>query len=224
MSYGKIEIDKKFFNDFAGYINATSDAVDKTIKDGSRRAPGWVSQEVMKYYNFKKGDISPTGKGIAKRGANGQVLKDAAGETRRLKKAGSVSAHGGTIATFHLTYKGRRLTPLHFGMTPKAPNANGYTLRMTVRKGQRKTIGRYRKTRTKGGPYSGGTGAILMRTKYGDMIPMKREGSGSDAKVKGFKTVSVPQAIDNKYVKKQIEDRVTKEMMKRLEHHMGQIK
>ena len=223
MSYGKIEIDKKFFDDFANYINATSDAVDKTIKDGSRRAPGWVSQEVMKYYNFKKGDITPTGKGIAKRGANGQVLKDAAGETKRLKKAGSVSAHGGTISTFQLTYKGRLLTPLHFGMTPKAPNPNGYTLRMTVRKGQRKTIGRYRKTREKGGPYSGGTGAILMRTRYGDIIPMQREGPGKDAKVKGFKSTSVPQAIDSKDVKPKIEDRVTKEMMKRLEHNMSRI-
>lgn len=69
--------------------------------------------------------------------------------------AGSIQITGETIEELAITYKGRLLTPVHFGMTPKAPpRGKSYTLKASVLKGQKKVIGRYLNTRTPSGPFS----------------------------------------------------------------------
>lgn len=114
-------------------------AVKATVRDVKARAPSWIAQEVTSVYNIKKGEITPSGKNSGK----------------PKKTAGNVSVSGETIEELTITYSGRLLTPVHFGMTPKtAPPGKSYTLRMQVVKGQKKVIGRYLNTRTPGGPYS----------------------------------------------------------------------
>ena len=112
-------------------------AVKATVRDVKSRAPGWIAQEVTQVYNIKKSEITPSsGKGAKPK-----------------KMAGSIQVRGETIEEMTITYSGRLLTPVHFGMTPKTPPAGkSYTLKMQVVKGQKKVIGRYKNTRTPGGP------------------------------------------------------------------------
>ena len=75
-------------------------AISSTVKDVKARAPGWIAQEVTAVYNSKKGEITPSSGGKPK------------------KMAGSIRITGETIEELTLVYKGRLLTPVHFGMTP----------------------------------------------------------------------------------------------------------
>ena len=90
-------------------------AVKATVRDVKSRAPGWIAQEVTAVYNIKKSEITPSGSGKPK------------------KMAGSIQITGETIEELAITYKGRLLTPVHFGMTPKAPpRGKSYTLKAQV--------------------------------------------------------------------------------------------
>ena len=127
--------------------NGGKKAISNTIKDVKARAPGWIAQEVTAVYNIKKSEITPSGSGKPK------------------KMAGSIKITGETIEELAITYKGRLLTPVHFGMTPKAPpRGKSYTLKAQVLKGQKKVVGRYLNTRTPGGPFSQRAHNILMGT------------------------------------------------------------
>lgn len=182
-------------------------AVKATVRDVKSRAPGWIAQEVTQVYNIKKSEITPSGSGKPK------------------KMAGSIQITGETIEELTITYKGRLLTPVHFGMTPKAPpRGKSYTLKAQVLKGQKKVIGRYLNTRTPGGPFSQRSHNILMGTgnTKGDgtsWIPFQRM-SKSRTDIKKLTTVSVPQMITSDRTNEAIMLRLNTETSKRLEHHM----
>ena len=111
--------------DLEAIENGGKKAISNTIKDVKARAPGWIAQEVTAVYNIKKSEITPSGSGKPK------------------KMAGSIQITGETIEELAITYKGRLLTPVHFGMTPKAPpRGKSYTLKASVLKGQKKVIDR----------------------------------------------------------------------------------
>ena len=171
------------------------------------RAPGWIAQEVTAVYNIKKGEITPSSGGKPK------------------KMAGSIRITGETIEELTLVYKGRLLTPVHFGMTPKtAPPGKSYTLRMQVVKGQKKVIGRYLNTRTPGGPYSERSHNILMGTgntksEGTSWIPFQRM-SKTRTDIKKLTTISVPQMITSDRTNEAIMLRLNTETAKRLDHHM----
>lgn len=195
--------------DLEAIENGGKKAISNTIKDVKARAPGWIAQEVTSVYNIKKGEITPSGKNSSK----------------PKKMAGSVSVSGETIEELTITYSGRLLTPVHFGMTPKtAPPGKSYTLRMQVVKGQKKVIGRYLNTRTPGGPYSERSHNILMgtgNTKAGGVsaIPFQRM-SRTRTDIKKFTTISVPSMITSERTNEAIMLRLNTETSKRLEHHM----
>ena len=195
--------------DLEAIENGGKKAISNTIKDVKARAPGWIAQEVTAVYNIKKGEITPSGKNSGK----------------PKKMAGSVSVSGETIEELTITYSGRLLTPVHFGMTPKtAPPGKSYTLRMQVVKGQKKVIGRYLNTRTPGGPYSERSHNILMgtgNTKAGGVsaIPFQRM-SRTRTDIKKFTTISVPSMITSERTNEAIMLRLNTETSKRLEHHM----
>lgn len=195
--------------DLEAIENGGKKAISNTIKDVKARAPGWIAQEVTSVYNIKKGEITPSGKNSSK----------------PKKMAGSVSVSGETIEELTITYYGRLLTPVHFGMTPKtAPPGKSYTLRMQVVKGQKKVIGRYLNTRTPGGPYSERSHNILMgtgNTKAGGVsaIPFQRM-SRTRTDIKKFTTISVPSMITSHRTNEAIMLRLNTETSKRLEHHM----
>lgn len=195
--------------DLEAIENGGKKAISNTIKDVKARAPGWIAQEVTSVYNIKKGEITPSGKNSGK----------------PKKMAGSVSVSGETIEELTITYSGRLLTPVHFGMTPKtAPPGKSYTLRMQVVKGQKKVIGRYLNTRTPGGPYSERSHNILMgtgNTKAGGVsaIPFQRM-SRTRTDIKKFTTISVPSMITSERTNEKIMTRLQEETAKRLQHNL----
>jgi len=193
--------------DLEAIENGGKKAISSTIKDVKARAPGWIAQEVTAVYNIKKSEITPSGSGKPK------------------KMAGSIQITGETIEELAITYKGRLLTPVHFGMTPKtAPPGKSYTLRMQVVKGQKKVIGRYLNTRTPGGPYSERSHNILMgtgNTKAGGVsaIPFQRM-SRTRTDIKKFTTISVPSMITSERTNEKILKRLQDETAKRLQHNL----
>lgn len=195
--------------DLEAIENGGKKAISNTIKDVKARAQSWIAQEVTSVYNIKKGEITPSGKNSGK----------------PKKMAGSVSVSGETIEELTITYSGRLLTPVHFGMTPKtAPPGKSYTLRMQVIKGQKKVIGRYLNTRTPGGPYSERSHNILMGTGNTksdgtSWIPFQRM-SKTRTDIKKLTTISVPQMITSDRTNEAIMLRLNTETSKRLEHHM----
>ncbi len=170
-------------------------AVKATVRDVKSRAPGWIAQEVTQVYNIKKSEITPSsGKGAKPK-----------------KMAGSIQVRGETIEEMTITYSGRLLTPVHFGMTPKTPPAGkSYTLKMQVVKGQKKVIGRYKNTRTPGGPYSERSHNILMGTGM----------SRTRTDIQKFTTISVPQMITSDKTSEKIMTRLQEETAKRLQHNL----
>lgn len=182
-------------------------AITSTVKDVKARAPGWIAQEVTAVYNIKKGEITPSSGGKPK------------------KMAGSIRITGETIEELTLTYKGRLLTPVHFGMTPKAPpKGKSYTLKVQVLKGSKKVLGRYKNTRTPGGHFSQRSHNILMgtgNTKEGgtNWIPFQRM-SKTRTDIKKVTTISVPQMITSDRTNEAIMLRLNTETAKRLDHHM----
>lgn len=184
-------------------------AVKATVRDVKSRAPGWIAQEVTQVYNIKKSEITPSsGKGAKPK-----------------KMAGSIQVRGETIEEMTITYSGRLLTPVHFGMTPKTPPAGkSYTLKMQVVKGQKKVIGRYKNTRTPGGPYSERSHNILMgtgNTKADGVgcIPFQRM-SRTRTDIQKFTTISVPQMITSDKTSEKIMTRLQEETAKRLQHNL----
>lgn len=182
-------------------------AISSTVKDVKARAPGWIAQEVTGVYNIKKSEIVPSSSGKPK------------------KMAGSIRITGETIEELAITYEGRLLTPVHFGMTPKSPpSGKSYTLKVQVLKGQKKVIGRYKNTRTPGGPFSQRSHNILMgtgNTQAGgtNWIPFQRM-SKTRTDIKKVTTISVPQMITSDRTNEAIILRLNTETAKRLEHHM----
>lgn len=197
-------------------------AVKATVRDVKARAPSWIAQEVTSVYNIKKGEIAPSGKNSIKKG---EITPSGKNSSKPKKMAGSVSVSGETIEELTITYSGRRLTPVHFGMTPKtAPPGKSYTLRMQVVKGQKKVIGRYLNTRTPGGPYSERSHNILMgtgNTKPGGVsaIPFQRM-SRTRTDIKKFTTISVPSMINSERTNEKILKRLQDETAKRLQHNL----
>lgn len=161
--------------------------IQSTMKDIAGRAPAWVSQEVTKVYGIKKAEI----KGSATKGS-----------------AGTVKLSGTVVDSYTLTYRGRVLTPTHFGMTPKARPDGGrrYTVKASIHKGEKKVLG----SRVFLGQ-SGSEGTMA--------IPFQREGAAR-LPIQAVKTVSVPQMIDNEKVNKAIYERIAEEGIKRLNHHV----
>ena len=210
----QIENLDKLLGDINSIQNAGKDVVKYTLKDVKARAPGWISEEVRKVYNIQKSDIQPTNQ------------KNADGTKKKM--AGTISAHGDTIENFTITYKGRLLTPVHFGMTPKAPpHGRGYTLKMQVLKGKKEVIGRYKSKRKPNGPYSKRSHNILMGTgntqgEGTNYIPFQRM-STRRLDLKKFTTISVPQMITSERTHDAIMDRLHVETSKHLEKHFNRF-
>ena len=186
-------------------------AVEATVKDIRARAPSWVAQEVVNVYNIKKSEITPS------------TQKD---KENGVKKAGSIKVKGDILKRMQIVYKGRLLTPVHFGMTPKVPpKGKSYTLKMQVYKGKKEVIGRYKKKRKPNGPFAEKSHNILMGTGNKKVdgvnyIPFQRM-SRRRGDLEKFISTSVPQMIEsNEEVRTAIEKRLHDELEKRLEHNI----
>ena len=176
--------------------------------DAKKRAPGWIAAEVSKVYGVKKGEI--TG-----------------------KKIGSVNVQGSSIENVKIVYKGRPLTHTHFSMSPTAPKPDrgSYTLKATVIKGERKTLGKIKKLTKKqraamaknftrsGTQTSDHSPIMLMRANGGHYLPFQRK-SSNRKDIEAIKTVSLPQMVSSERTHEGIQTALSEGLQKRLDHHM----
>lgn len=191
-------------------------ALRNIISDARTRVPGWIATEVTKVYNIKKSEITP-----AKASKGG-------------KSAGSVSVRGETIDTLQIVYKGRVLTPTHFGMTPKAPKPS-YTLKAEIIKGRKSVLGIKKKLtkkqrkalaknfRGEGMQNSDHSPIMLMPTGTNNeektgFIPFQRV--GYDRKdIEIIRTISMPQMVSSERTAPGIAQAIAEGLEKRMEHH-----
>ena len=181
--------------------------------EAKKRVPGWVATEVAKAYGVKKGEIT------------GQ-------------KIGRVTPQGASFKDVRIVYTGRVLTPTHFNMSPKAPNPGGaYTLKASIVKGQRTTLGKVKKLTKKqraalaknftgsGSRQSDHSPIMLMHTgntQEGgtDYIPFQRK-SVQRVDVAAIKTISLPQMVSSPRTEEGIQRAINEGLGKRLDHHMN---
>jgi hypothetical protein len=189
-------------------------ALRRIVSDARERVPGWVATEVTKVYNIGSDEIKPGG---------GAGVK---------KSAGTIKVQGDTIDTIQIVYRGRLLTPAHFGMKPEAPTGGAYTLKAKILKSggaktlskvkkltkkQRKNIGRnFTRQGTRNSPQSP---YMLQSNKGGGYIPFqRREQPGKMDHV--MRTISIPQMVSSKRTKDNIDNAIAEKLGKRIEHHL----
>lgn len=177
-----------------------------TTSDVRKRVPGWVNTEVAKVYGVKKSEIT-----------SGAL--------------GSVKVTGDNIQEIKITYKGRVLTPTHFGMTPKAPGQNAYTLKAQILRGDKVVLGKVKKLTKKqraalaknftrsGTKNSDHSPVMLMRANGGQYLPFQRKSTKRNDIV-AVKTVSLPQMVSNERTHDLIQTAINEGLSKRLDHHM----
>ncbi len=176
--------------------------------EAKKRVPGWVATEVTKVYGVKKGEIT------------GQ-------------KVGKVRAEGKSIQKVKIIYTGRMLTPTHFSMTPTVPKeGGGYTLKATIIKGQRATLGKVKKLTKKqkkalvknltrsGTRNSQQSPIMLMRANGGHYLPFQRK-STNRRDIEAIKTVSLPQMVSSDRTAEGIQRAIDEGLSKRLEHYLN---
>jgi hypothetical protein len=175
--------------------------------DAKKRVPGWVAAEVTKQYGIKKSEIT------------GQ-------------KIGRIRTEGDNVTNVRIVYTGRVLTPTHFNMSPKAPNPGGaYTLKATIVKGQRTTLGKVKKLTkkqraalvknfTSSGERSSDHSPIMLMPTGSTYIPFQRK-SENRKDVQAVKTLSLPQMVASKRTEEGIQKAISENLGKRLEHHMN---
>lgn len=201
----------KNYKELIKQLDKQKEAPKKVLKalssDAKKRVPGWVSTEITKTYGIKKTDISG-------------------------KKVGDVKVQGDVIKNMKVVYTGRPLTHTHFSMSPKAPKEGGsYTLKATVIKGQRATLGKVKKLTKKqradlaknftrsGTQRSNHSPIMLMRANGGQYLPFQRKSKKRDD-IEAIKTVSLPQMVSSERTAEDIHRAINEGLGKRLDHHM----
>lgn len=186
---------------------APKNVMKNLTADAKKRVPGWVAAEVAKEYGVKKGEIT------------GQ-------------KVGRVTPKGSSFKKVKIVYTGRMLTHTHFSMSPTAPKAGGgYTLKATIVKGQRSTLGKVKKLTKKqraaltknftgsGTQKSDHSPIMLMRANGGHYLPFQRVSQKrNDIVVR--KAVSLPQMVSSERTHDGIQNAINEGLSKRLDHHM----
>ena len=206
------------FNKLVNCIDNSGVVFEKTLKDMRSRAPGKIADAVRSVYNIKKSDLMPTK------------------EETDLKRAGTIQARGEDIMSFKLIYEGRKLTPLHFGMTPnQRPEKNKYTVKAKIKKGKATVLKPEKDKQVVDG------GAIFLAPnpkKPSQILAWERiseydKNASKEAKrkakydIRGKRTMSLPQMVGpsdegiggNPIVMKQISDSLSELLDKRFRYH-----
>ena len=211
--------DAKVAAELRDLANKSEQAMTRTMSDIRKRGPSWISKGIREEYNLT---------------------------AAKVKDRSKVRVSGGGLGDLTFTYTGNLLTPASFNMSPDKPKPGAYTIKATIKRGKRATIGRVKKitkrqrknigrnftrqgARTSpsspprlmgtGAKRAGGTSHIpFQRTKYGGST----SGGPMDHVIK---TVSVPQMIkDGKgNLKPSVRKELNENIEKRFDHHIGQI-
>ena len=178
--------------------------LESVTNDARKRVPPWIAAEVAKEYGVKKAEVNSG-------------------------KIGKMTMKGERIDSLKIIYTGRVLTPTHFGMTPKAPGKNAYTLKATIIKGQKATLGKvkkltkkqrqllarnFRREGTRSSPHS----PVMLMPTGSTYIPFQRK-SPNRKDVEAVKTLSLPQMVSGR-ASEGITKAINEGLEKRLDHHM----
>lgn len=207
------------FNNLINCIDDNKIVFERTLKDMGSRAPGKVADAVRSVYNIKKSEIT------CKKGSS-------------KTSAGSIRAKGESIASFTLTYEGRALTPLHFGMTPKArPDKKKYKVKAKIKKGVSTVL----EPEDKKQIVSGGAVFLAPNPKKPSQIlawerisPYDKNASKEEKRkakynIRGKRVMSLPQMVGpnpqtgeggNPEVMKMIGESLNELLDKRFNHHL----
>lgn len=201
----------KGYNEIKKQMKALEKAPAKVMNsltnEAKKRVPGWVASEVAKEYGIKKSEIT------------GQTI-------------GRVRAEGDNLTNVRIVYTGRVLTPTHFNMSPKEPNPGGaYTLKATIVKGQRTTLGKVKKLTkkqraalgknfTRTGERTSDHSPIMLMPTGSTYIPFQRK-SENRKDVQAIKTLSLPQMVGSKRTEEGIQKAISENLGKRLDHYMN---
>ena len=196
----------------------SEEALERIMQDAKERVPGWVNQEILKVYGVNREELT-----------GGEL--------------GSMRISGNTVQNLKFTYKGRRLTPVHFNMKPAAPTGGAYTLKATIIKGQRERIGHVKKLTkkqrknvgrnfthqsTQNSPTSPD---MLLSTKSEredavKFIPFQRNRQvtrGQNNVWDKFMTVSLPQMATGERTAPGIQKAIDEKLGKRVTHHLNRV-
>lgn len=188
---------------------APRQVIKSITAEAKKRAPGWIATEVTKEYGAKKSEITS-------------------------KKLGSITPKGNGIEEVKIIYTGRPLTHTHFSMSPKAPKADrgAYTLKATIIKGERATLGKVKKLTKKqraamaknftgsGTKTSDHSPIMLMRAQGGHYLPFQRVSKNrNDVKVR--KAISLPQMVSSERTHEGIQKALSDNIGKRLDHYVN---
>lgn len=192
----------------------TEKALSRTMSDIKSRGPSWIAKGVTQEYNLT---------------------------TTKVKELSKLKVTGDGVHDVTFAYKGRVLSPSNFRMTPTAPKPGAYTIKATIKRGERVTIGRVKKLTkkqrknigrnfTRKGTRNSPTSPPMLvstgskRTGSTTHIPFQRtKQPGRFDKV--IKTLSVPQMIqDGKgNTKPRVKKILNENIEKRFNHHMDQV-
>lgn len=187
-------------------MQAAPEKVMKSLMgDVRKRVPPWIAAEVSKQYGIKKAEITSNA-------------------------VGTVKVKGDDVRSAEIIYKGRVLTPTHFGMSPKAPGQNAYTLKATIIKGQRTTLGKVKKMTkkqraalaknfTRSGTRSSDHSPIMLMRTGNTYIPFQRK-SARRNDVEAIKTISLPQMVSSERAAPGIQQAINEGLGKRLDHYV----
>lgn len=183
----------KAFEKVSNAVEGSHVVFERTLKDMYSRAPGKVASAVTSIYGIKKGEIN------CKKG-------------QPRTAAGTIRATGGEIASFELVYSGRVLTPLHFGMTPKArPDKKKYKVKSKIKK----------TAKVHTAPAGGGVFLAPAGSAGTQQIPWVRN-SDDRLDISPIKTLSLPQMVDNADVREVIGAELGELLQKRFDNHLNQ--
>lgn len=206
-----VRFEIKEYNLLQKKLDQMREAPAKVMKsitaEAKKRVPGWVATEVTKVYGIKKGEITS-------------------------QKVGAVKTQGNNIETVKVIYTGRMLTHTHFSMSPQVPKAgSSYTLKATIIKGQRTTLGKVKKLTKKqraalgenftgsGTKTSDHSPIMLMRGKGGQYLPFQRVSKDrSDVVVR--KAISLPQMVSSERTEEGIQKAINENLSKRIDHYL----
>ena len=174
-------------------IESINDQVKKagqrTVSDMKTRAPTLARKAAQERYNIKASYITKAGK--FKKGTS----------------AGAIKLRGTTVENLQLIYKGERLTPALFGMTPKTRNPQRkQTIKIEIIKGKKKKLH---------------PGSFLGKAGGTWQIPYVRE-TKKRLPIQALYTVAVPQMITNEQVAANIEEGLQALLAERLDHNIKQ--
>lgn len=147
--------------------------MEYATKDLKRAAPGIIAKQTASVYAIKQGEVNANSK----------------------KFQGGCSLSGG-MADLTLEYRGRMLSPVHFGMKA-AGSLSKYRIKATILRGRRVKIGHWQQPGTEGGKHVSQSPAMMLPGKAVPIYRTSPRSWGKGGTHRAVKVISVPQMVSS---------------------------